>query len=69
MTTVWGCALLIEAAVRIVVAFTLPVATSSIVSPVLGFGVLGALLVWTTAYAKSARRRAARADREAAPRD
>jgi hypothetical protein len=59
MTMVWGWALLIEAAVRIAVAFTLPVATSTIVSPVLGFGVLGALLVWTSAYAKAARRRAA----------
>ena len=57
MTAVWGCALLIEAALRIVAAFSLPVATSTIVSPLLGFGTLIGLFVWTSAYGRAVRRR------------
>jgi hypothetical protein len=68
MTAVWGCALLFEALVRIVVAFALPVATSTIVSPAVAVGVLTGLFVWTGAYGRAVRRRAT-ADREAAVRD
>jgi hypothetical protein len=57
ITAVWGCALLLEAAVRVVAAFALPVATSTIVSPVLQVVALGGLFVWTSAYAKAVRRR------------
>ena len=64
MTAVWGSALLIEAALRIVAAFTLPVAISTIISPLLGFGTLIVLFVWTGWYAKAARRRAEAALKE-----
>jgi hypothetical protein len=66
MTVVWGCALLIEAALRIVAAFTLPVVTSTIVSPVLQITTLGGLFAWSAAYAGVVRRRAAAAERTAA---
>lgn len=59
MTAVWGCALLVEAVLRIVAAFALPVATSTIVSHVLQIGIVGGLFVWTSAYAKAVRRRVA----------
>jgi len=57
MTAVWGSALLLEAVVRIVAAFMLPVAASTIVSPVLQVVAVGGLIGWTSAYAKAARRR------------
>lgn len=59
MTAVWGSALLLEAFARVVVAFTMPVATSTIVSPVLQVAILAALFVWTGAYARNVRRRVA----------
>ncbi|HEY0382004.1 MAG TPA: VC0807 family protein [Candidatus Elarobacter sp.] len=59
MTAVWGCALLIEAVLRILAAFALPVATSTIVSPVLQVGIVGGLFLWTSTYAKAVRRRVA----------
>jgi hypothetical protein len=68
MTVVWGCALLIEAALRIVAAFTLPVVTSTILSVVLQIGILGGLFVWSAAYARAVRRRYAAAERVAAER-
>lgn len=58
ITAVWGCGLLLEAALRIVAAFTLPVMTSTIVSPVLQVVTFVALIVWTTRYAAAQRRRA-----------
>lgn len=63
LTAVWGCALLLEAAVRIIAAFNLPATTSTIVSPVLQVVTFGALIVWTTRYTRAARRRAAEAGR------
>ncbi len=59
MTAVWGCGLLLEAVVRVVAAFTLPVTVSTIVSPVVGVGTIVALVVWTSRYAKAVRARAA----------
>jgi hypothetical protein len=61
MTAVGGCGFLLEAALRVVVAFTLPVTTSTIVSPVLGIAVLAVLIVWTTRYVRAVRQRLARA--------
>ena len=59
MTAVWGCALLFEAVLRIVAAFALPVTASTIVSPALQVSIVGGLFLWTSAYAKAVRRRAA----------
>ncbi len=61
ITLVWGCALLLEAALRIVAAFTLPVTTSTIVSPVLQVITFATLILWTTRYAQAVQRRLARA--------
>jgi hypothetical protein len=58
MTLVWGVGLLVEAALRVVVAFMLPVATSTIVSPLLAAVAFGGLVAWTVAYTRIARRRA-----------
>ncbi|HEX3548855.1 MAG TPA: VC0807 family protein [Candidatus Elarobacter sp.] len=61
ITAVWGIGLLIEAAARIVVAFALPPATSTIVSPLLAIVAFGALIAWTTSYSRALRNRAAAA--------
>jgi hypothetical protein len=65
LTAVWGCALLLEAALRIIAAVTLPVTSSTIVSPVLQVVTFGALIVFTTRYVRAMRRRAAAAGRPA----
>jgi len=61
ITAVWGCGLLLEAVLRIIAAFTLPVTTSTIVSPVLQVMTFGALILWTTRYAREMRHRLAKA--------
>ncbi|MFF1492641.1 VC0807 family protein [Streptomyces sp. NPDC058304] len=52
MTTVWGVAYLAEAAVRVVLAYTLPTDTMVVISPIMIYGVLGLLAAWTTFYGK-----------------
>ncbi|MFF8269086.1 VC0807 family protein [Streptomyces sp. NPDC016562] len=69
MTLVWGVAYVAEAAVRIVLAYALDTKTMVTLSPIMIYGVLGALALWTTLYAKRSRaageRRAAEAARAA----
>ncbi|MEU4850100.1 VC0807 family protein [Streptomyces gilvosporeus] len=57
MTTVWGVAYCLEALVRVGLAYTLSVDTVVAVSPFLIYGLLGALVVWTSLYGKRARRK------------
>lgn len=57
MTLVWGFGLLAEAAVSTVLVFVLSVHDYLIVGPVLGYGTMGALSLWTFLYARHARRR------------
>ncbi|MEV7724114.1 VC0807 family protein [Streptomyces sp. NPDC087917] len=52
MSTVWGVAYLIEATLRVVLAFVLPTATMVTLSPFLIYGFLGGLIVWTVRYSK-----------------
>jgi intracellular septation protein A len=61
MTAVWGVGFLLEAIVRVIVAFALPVSFSTVVSPLLGVVVIVGLIVWTTAYIRAIRRRLAAA--------
>ncbi|MER6027613.1 VC0807 family protein [Streptomyces sp. NPDC001851] len=57
MTTVWGVAYCAEAVVRVALASVLSTGTMVTLSPVLIYGVLGSLILWTTLYGKRARRR------------
>ncbi|MEV7419381.1 VC0807 family protein [Streptomyces sp. NPDC089919] len=69
MTLVWGVVYLIEAAVRVVLSYTLDTKTMVALSPVLIYTVLGGLAVWTAMYGKRSKRRGeerAAADAEAA---
>src|SRR5690606_14764646 len=58
LTAGWGVGLLVEAAARVVVAYTLPVDLAAGLSQLLRFATIGALVAWTLATAK--RRRPAR---------
>ncbi|MGW7330302.1 VC0807 family protein, partial [Streptomyces sp. NPDC054840] len=55
MTLVWGVAYVVEALARILFAYTLDTRTMVTVSPIMIYGVLGALGVWTCMYAKRSR--------------
>lgn len=57
MTLVWGLGLLADAAVSVVLVFALSIREYLIVNPILGYGTMGALGLWTTLYARRARRR------------
>lgn len=57
MTIVWGVAYCLEAVVRVVLASVLSTGTVGSISPILIYGVLGSLVLWTTLYGKRARRR------------
>ncbi|MGW1895125.1 VC0807 family protein [Streptomyces sp. NPDC002004] len=57
MTTVWGVAYCLEAVVRVALAYTLSADVMANLSTVLIYGVLGALVLWTTLYGKRSRRR------------
>ncbi|MEU8526868.1 MULTISPECIES: VC0807 family protein [Streptomyces] len=64
MTVVWGVAYIAEALVRIGLAFVLSTSTMVIVSPIMIYGVLGGLALWTAWFSK--RRAAEGARRQAA---
>jgi hypothetical protein len=57
MTLVWGFGLVGEAAISVVLVFTLSVHDYLIAGPVLGYGTSGALGLWTFLYAREGRRR------------
>lgn len=52
MTLVWGVAYVVEALVRIALAYTLDTKTMVTLSPIMIYAVLGALGVWTALYGK-----------------
>jgi hypothetical protein len=64
ITLVWGVGLLLEAVTRVVVVFTLPLATATSASPIIAVVFVGGILLWTVRYAKARRAAAAR---QAAP--
>jgi intracellular septation protein A len=57
MTLVWGAGLVAEAAVAAVLVLTLSVRQYLLVAPVVGYGAMGVLSLWTFWYARRARRR------------
>lgn len=65
MTLVWGVAYVAEALARIALAYTLPTKTMVTLSPLMIYGVLGALGVWTTWFGKRRAAEGARRQAEA----
>ncbi len=56
MTVVWGTGLVAQTVLACVLVFTMPIATYLLVSPVLGYGAMGAMALWTYLYSKRRRR-------------
>ena len=69
MTLVWGLGFLADVAVSVVLVFVLSIREYLIVNPILGYGTVGALSLWSFLYGRRAKRRgeARRAALEAAP--
>jgi hypothetical protein len=57
MTLVWGLCLLADVAVAVVLVFSLSIREYLLVNPVLGYGTIGALSLWTFVYGQRAKRR------------
>ncbi|GAA0325577.1 hypothetical protein GCM10009087_39890 [Sphingomonas oligophenolica] len=57
MTVVWGLGLLVDVAISVVLVFALSIRDYLIVNPILGYGTMGALSLWTFLYGQRARRR------------
>lgn len=57
VTVVWGCGLVVETCVRATLVFSIPVSRVLAVGPVLGYGTIGLLVLWTFLYARRHERR------------
>ena len=57
MTLVWGFGLLVHFAVSVALVFALSIRMYLIVAPIVGYGTMGLLTLWTFLYARRARRR------------
>lgn len=57
MTWVWGLGLLADVAVAVVLVFTLSIREYLIVNPILGYGTMGVLTLWSFLYGRRAKRR------------
>lgn len=64
ITTVWGCALLGEFIVRVIIALTLPVITAYAVGSTIFILTLAGTFVWTFAYVRYVTRRAQAAQQQ-----
>jgi hypothetical protein len=58
MTAIWGAGLTCETTLRAWMAWTWPIERFLVISPVIGYGIYGALLAWTLWYRKAMQRRA-----------
>jgi intracellular septation protein A len=57
MTLVWGLGLLADVAVSVVLVYVLSIREYLLVNPILGYGTMGALSLWSFLYGQRARRR------------
>jgi hypothetical protein len=61
MTLVWGFGLLVQTMVACLLVFRMSIRHYLVVSPILGYGTMGALALWTFWYMKQMKRRGAAA--------
>jgi hypothetical protein len=57
MTLVWGFGLLADVAISVVLVFVLSIREYLLVNPILGYGTMGALSLWSFLYGRRAKRR------------
>jgi intracellular septation protein A len=60
MTVVWGIGLLIEATLKITLAFTIPTGLFLVVSPIISYGIYFGLLGWSLWYGNQRRKQGER---------
>ncbi|MEJ2625556.1 MAG: hypothetical protein P8Z80_13740, partial [Pseudolabrys sp.] len=63
MTLVWGTGLVGEFAVAVALVFLLPIADYLIVAPLVGYGTIGGLALWTALYRRRLRAKRGTAQR------
>jgi intracellular septation protein A len=56
MTVFWGAGLLVEATVKIILAFTMPTGLFLVVSPIISYGIYFGLLGWSIWYGNQRRK-------------
>jgi hypothetical protein len=56
MTTIWGAGLLVEATLKIILAFTMPIGPFLVVSPIISYGIYFGLLGWSLWYGNRRRK-------------
>jgi hypothetical protein len=61
MTLVWGCGLLVQTIVACLLVFRISIRNYLVVSPILGYGMMGGLALWTFWYVKQMKKRGAAA--------
>lgn len=59
MTLVWGFGPLADVALSVVLVFALSIREYLLVNPILGYGTIGALSLWSALYGRRAKRRGA----------
>lgn len=57
MTAVWGVGFVIETTIRSILVFSMPVGRFLIVGPIVGYGTIGLLMLWTFLYGRAADKR------------
>ena len=57
MTLVWGAGLILSALLSCALVFMMSIGTYMIVSPVVGYGIYGILILWTVWYSKRLKKR------------
>jgi hypothetical protein len=62
MTLVWGFGLLVQTAVACLLVFSMSIPHYLVVSPIIGYGMMGGLTLWTFWYVKRMKRRGAAAN-------
>jgi intracellular septation protein A len=60
MTVVWGVGLLVEAVLKIILAFSMPIGSFLVVSPIISYGIYFGLLGWSIWYGNQRRKRGER---------
>jgi hypothetical protein len=59
MTIVWGCGLLAVVAIETVLIFSLSIAHYLLVGPIVGYAIIGVIIIWTVWYSNRMKKRGA----------
>jgi uncharacterized membrane protein (DUF485 family) len=57
MTIVWGIGFILETCIRAALVFSIPVSRFLLIGPIIGYGTMGLLILWTFLYIRKAEQR------------